>query len=89
MASPETKKPYYEADDLAALLVNPKVKHAALVAAGGGESPDLRSSGRLRSPELSRHRSQATASGTEAASNALFSLLREAVNAHTDVARAA
>ena len=36
--SPETKKPYYEADDLAALLHDRKISHAALVASShGGE----------------------------------------------------
>jgi 3-oxoadipate enol-lactonase len=34
--SPETKKPYYEADDLAMLLQNRGVSHAALVAASHG-----------------------------------------------------
>src|ERR1700746_1951624 len=36
--SPATKKPYYEADDLAALLHDRKISHAALVASShGGE----------------------------------------------------
>lgn len=34
--SPETKAPYYEADDLAALINNRKIKHAALVASSHG-----------------------------------------------------
>src|SRR5271169_1615053 len=34
--SPETKSPYYEADDLAALMHNRKIKHAALVASSHG-----------------------------------------------------
>ena len=34
--SPETKKPYYEADDLAALLVDRKISQAALVASSHG-----------------------------------------------------
>lgn len=34
--SPATKKPYYEADDLAALLLDRSVKHAALVASSHG-----------------------------------------------------
>src|SRR5580693_4010477 len=36
--SPATKKPYYEADDLAALLQDRKISHAAIVASShGGE----------------------------------------------------
>ena len=34
--SPVTKKPYYEADDLAALLHDRKISHAALVASSHG-----------------------------------------------------
>ena len=34
--SPETKKPYYEADDLAAILVDRKISQAALVASSHG-----------------------------------------------------
>ena len=34
--SPETKKPYFEADDLAALLAERKIRHAALVGASHG-----------------------------------------------------
>jgi 3-oxoadipate enol-lactonase len=41
--SPATTKPYYEADDLAALLSNRKITHAALVASshGGGVALDF------------------------------------------------
>ncbi len=34
--SPATKKPYYEADDLAALLLDRRVRHAALIAGSHG-----------------------------------------------------
>jgi 3-oxoadipate enol-lactonase len=48
--SPETKSPYYEADDLAALIRNRKIKHAALVASSHGGQVAMEFT--LRYPEL-------------------------------------
>lgn len=48
--SPETKSPYYEADDLAALIHDRKTKHAALVASSHGGQVAMEFA--LRYPEL-------------------------------------
>ena len=79
--SPETKSPYYEADDVAALLNSRKIAHAALVASSHGGQVALEFA--LRYPAYVSHLVVVGPSATGFPSSEYF-LMRERANSQSD-----
>lgn len=79
--SPETKSPYYEADDVAALLNSRKIAHAALVASSHGGQVALEFA--LRYPAYVSHLVVVGPSATGFPSSEHF-LMRERANSQSD-----